>query len=419
MNFFASPAFLSAVADVYFPRQTTRIVDAEIDGVRLRLLEVDGRLVTDQIFLDYHAPLSPQDAQAAEPRRAFAPYVVRSVVPWQDVRPVDDGETEIAPFIDWTRFPAYDDYLRDIRARPHVKEYERRRQKLEKAYGPVEFTLDDRRPDVLAMACEWKSAQLRATGLKDFFAVPANVRFFEVLQERGLLFTATLRISGKLLALWLGAVHDNVLSGWIFAHTPAPDLRRFSVGQQLVMALLRHSHESGHRELDFSIGYGDYKLAYASHARVLGPLGPRPLPRQIMHSLKQGLRRNPAVWDFLKKTKSSLGKAPAGPMAEPPPSGLVPIPPPQAQANRPPQDVQPEAKGPAGDASPQAQGISDEEVARLIQLRLEARRNKNFAESDRIRRDLGDRGIELRDGKDPATGEPTTSWARTEPATQA
>lgn len=46
----------------------------------------------------------------------------------------------------------------------------------------------------------------------------------------------------------------------------------------------------------------------------------------------------------------------------------------------------------------------------LIAARLEARRAKNFAESDRLRDELAAMGIQLKDGKDPATGEPTTTW---------
>ncbi|OYW61578.1 MAG: cysteine--tRNA ligase [Bosea sp. 12-68-7] len=49
-------------------------------------------------------------------------------------------------------------------------------------------------------------------------------------------------------------------------------------------------------------------------------------------------------------------------------------------------------------------------VVGMIAARLEARRAKNFAESDRIRDELAAMGIALKDGKDPATGEPTTRW---------
>lgn len=49
-------------------------------------------------------------------------------------------------------------------------------------------------------------------------------------------------------------------------------------------------------------------------------------------------------------------------------------------------------------------------VDRLIAARLAARKAKDFAESDRIRDELVAMGIVLMDGKDPVTGELTTSW---------
>jgi cysteinyl-tRNA synthetase len=50
------------------------------------------------------------------------------------------------------------------------------------------------------------------------------------------------------------------------------------------------------------------------------------------------------------------------------------------------------------------------DVEKHISLRNDARRAKNFAESDRIRDELLTMGIQLKDGKDPVTGEPTTIW---------
>ena len=46
----------------------------------------------------------------------------------------------------------------------------------------------------------------------------------------------------------------------------------------------------------------------------------------------------------------------------------------------------------------------------MIEARLSARKKKNFAESDRIRDELVAMGITIKDGKDPATGEPMTTW---------
>jgi cysteinyl-tRNA synthetase len=49
-------------------------------------------------------------------------------------------------------------------------------------------------------------------------------------------------------------------------------------------------------------------------------------------------------------------------------------------------------------------------VQSLIAARLEARREKNFKESDRIRDELVAMGVVIMDAKDPKTGELTTAW---------
>ncbi len=63
---------------------------------------------------------------------------------------------------------------------------------------------------------------------------------------------------------------------------------------------------------------------------------------------------------------------------------------------------------------PQSNALDDATLRAAVEMqiaaRLEARRAKNFAESDRIRDALLAQGIQLKDGKDPATGELTTTW---------
>ncbi len=49
-------------------------------------------------------------------------------------------------------------------------------------------------------------------------------------------------------------------------------------------------------------------------------------------------------------------------------------------------------------------------VDALVSARLAARKAKNFKESDRIRDELAALGVTVKDGKDPGTGEPTTTW---------
>jgi cysteinyl-tRNA synthetase len=50
------------------------------------------------------------------------------------------------------------------------------------------------------------------------------------------------------------------------------------------------------------------------------------------------------------------------------------------------------------------------DVDALIAQRHAARKAKNFKEADRIRDELAAMGIELKDAKDPKTGELVTTW---------
>jgi cysteinyl-tRNA synthetase len=61
------------------------------------------------------------------------------------------------------------------------------------------------------------------------------------------------------------------------------------------------------------------------------------------------------------------------------------------------------------DISPKELGVDIDQVNSLIASRIEARKAKNFAESDRIRDELVAMGVQLKDGKD-ADGNLTTEW---------
>ncbi len=54
--------------------------------------------------------------------------------------------------------------------------------------------------------------------------------------------------------------------------------------------------------------------------------------------------------------------------------------------------------------------IDTAKVEKLIAERLDARRAKNFAESDRLRDELTSLGVKLKDGKNKETGAPETTW---------
>jgi cysteinyl-tRNA synthetase len=58
----------------------------------------------------------------------------------------------------------------------------------------------------------------------------------------------------------------------------------------------------------------------------------------------------------------------------------------------------------------EAPEVDETEIAQAIQARLDARKARDFKEADRIRDELASKGIALKDGKDPRTGEIVTTW---------
>lgn len=173
------------------------------------------------------------------------------------------------------------------RHRSLVRDRERRGRSLAKDHGALTFTVDDRAADVLPAARAWKQAQLQATGQSDFFARPQTTEFLELLRERNLLVSSTLRAGGRLVSLWLGFMHEGVWSGWIFTYDPA--FRKYSAGHQLLNAMLEESFARGHAEFDFSEGGEDYKMVYATHVRLLGEVGTPPLTRVAVNFAKRSL----------------------------------------------------------------------------------------------------------------------------------
>jgi CelD/BcsL family acetyltransferase involved in cellulose biosynthesis len=287
MNFYASEGYLSALAEVFFRGQRTRVVDVQVGESVLRLLEVDGkRLMTNALFLDYHEALSSEEITAPARSHAFVDPVSQGVIELSRWDPSAFPGFALAPFIDWSMFPTWDDYRAFIVARQRgiVKDRERRRRRLAEEIGDLVFRVDDAQDDVIELARKWKSEQLRSTGQRDYFADPATIECLQVLRGKGLLTASTLRGAGRLLSVWIGFIYNGVWSGWVFTYDP--ELARYSVGHQLLAEMLEESHRRKHREFDFSVGAESYKLPYATHGRLLGPLGRTPVLRQIYTRVK-------------------------------------------------------------------------------------------------------------------------------------
>ncbi len=169
------------------------------------------------------------------------------------------------------------------------------------------FTENDENGDVFEFARRWKSRQLLETGHKDLFASPKNIAFFDRLRERKLLTSSTVRVAGRLAAVWLGFIYEGGWSGWIFTYDP--EFRKYSVGHQLINFMMERSHQLKHREFDFSIGAEDYKFLYATHVRVVGTAGRLPMRLRILAGAKKELKeRSPGLWKVARSVKRELNK---------------------------------------------------------------------------------------------------------------
>jgi CelD/BcsL family acetyltransferase involved in cellulose biosynthesis len=305
MNFYASKEFLEAAAEAHFNGRAVAVEDVAFGDTVLRLLVVDGKPVTKLTFLDVHQPLS--SAEITQPLRkgGFARQVVTNTIAIGDA--VADPNTMLAPFVDWSLFPDFEAYKAWLlqRNKGLIKDRERRGRALAAQYGDITFTIDDAGDDVFPFAQHWKSAQLIATGHPNYFSDSKTLYFFEVLRVRGLLKASTLRAGGKLISVWIGFIHQAVWSGWIFTYDPA--FKKYSVGHQLIAAMLEESFRLGHREFDFSEGAEEYKMLYATHARVLDDVGTPPWSRRLVSLAKSMLASlSPALLTRLTAYKRGI-----------------------------------------------------------------------------------------------------------------
>jgi len=274
----------------------------------LRLLVVDReRVITSIPFLDYHEPLKQSEICEVTRKISNAKFVVRDTVEFAKQEANAFEGFDLAPYIDWSKFPTYDDYKAFILTRQKglIRENERRGRRLVDNFGDLIFNVHDNNDDVFELARKWKSQQLRETRQKDCFDDPKNIAYFTLLRQRGLLTSSTLRAAGRLLSVWLGFMYEGTWSGWIFTYDP--ELRKYSVGHQLLNAMLRKSYELKHREFDFSIGAESYKFLYATHGRLLGPIGRLPLADRVVALVKYEVRRrNPKVFEMARALKGAL-----------------------------------------------------------------------------------------------------------------
>lgn len=311
MNIFTTDAFLDTAGALFFPQRTRRIEVCQLEGRRVRLLVLDDEEVVGRMpFYDFPQPMS--DAGGPVDREiTYLPRTVLRTVPLSGgAYTPEPGGLQPSPYIDWKLLPDWAAYEARWKASPLPRTHDgaRQRRRLERELGPVTFQLDDPRPEVFEACVKWKSSQYVATGLTDMFADPRNVDLFRRLREHGVLLVSSLSAGDTLLAVHFGSTHDQRLGWWV--PTYDPKFSKFSPGRLLLEELMRASYERGDLEFDFLIGDEQYKFLYATHNRVIGPVGTPPLSEVLMKKAraqaKALLEKSPKAMEFARSLQKRL-----------------------------------------------------------------------------------------------------------------
>jgi CelD/BcsL family acetyltransferase involved in cellulose biosynthesis len=191
------------------------------------------------------------------------------------------SQAVFAPFADvQSRSPAidlaggFDAYLAKRRAAgsQNVPQLRRKERRLAAALGPLRFEADTTDAVVFHQTLAWKSAQYRATGVRDAFAAPswALQVLSRVREHRDRAFAgivSALYAGDRLVAGHVGMRAGGVWHYWFPAHDPAH--AEFSPGSILLLRMIEHAAAIGMTRIDLGKGEARYKSRFMTGALPL------------------------------------------------------------------------------------------------------------------------------------------------------
>ncbi len=321
MNIYSDERFCKALQVAYYPDQTLSPTQFQLgDKVwKLPARSSSKPIVLDTFastFIDFYEPDTDSAVDPATlPPLGYLPRASHGIVTTAEwVEENLEQSYEASPTVMWSNFESWDMFVQHVKQRRSslFADSQRRLRKLEKELGKLKFVFDDRRSTTREACMRWKSAQYQRSQCTDNFAFPEHIRFFEELVTHDLLLVSSLQAGDRLIAAHLGAFAEGRLYWWV----PAYDVTysNFSPGRLLQEMVLEASFEAGHREFDFLIGGESYKWHYATHTRLIAPLGVPPLSLRLHRAAKNGketvkslvrhsLKPFPGLLEALKATR--------------------------------------------------------------------------------------------------------------------
>jgi CelD/BcsL family acetyltransferase involved in cellulose biosynthesis len=217
----------------------------------------------------------------------------------------------------------YDDYLAGRRAghRNVVQATWRKRRKLEREVGAIDFVYDSRDPNLLRKVMGWKSAQWRRTAQPDKLANPSVTGLlhdlFATRETTCYGSLSVLFVNGEAIAGHFGIRSSSVLASWFPAYNP--DFEGYSPGLLMFFLMAEAAAATGIGHIDLGKGEMRYKDSLANgeiaiaegaveRSFAIGAL------RRVRHApdrqLKPWLRRHPRAHAAVRRIRDELRNTP-------------------------------------------------------------------------------------------------------------
>ena len=151
-----------------------------------------------------------------------------------------------------------------------LKQTMRKRRKLEREGGEIQFVLDDRSEEAWNALLEWKSAQYRASNITDVLRFDWVRRLLRRVKERtdgdcrGLM--SSLYVDGRVCAVHLGMLCDGVLHYWLPTYQTGDLADRCSPGRILLLELCKAADVFPLKKIDFGRGVSRQKQSAMTSA---------------------------------------------------------------------------------------------------------------------------------------------------------
>lgn len=202
--------------------------------------------------------------------------------------------SDLSPYLDLTE--GYEAYLAERKRAGSglISQTLRKRRKLERELGQVEFRWHEPEDEAWELLLQWKSAQRLRTQTFNILDLDWARQFLNRLRQRqtGSLQGAlsTLRVDGKLLAVHFGIHTAQTLHYWFPSYDSA--YSRYSPGLIILLELAQHCSQRQISRIDLGKGDDGYKYSFASGSDTVltGAADLRPV-RKAVRTAAYGVRR--------------------------------------------------------------------------------------------------------------------------------